>query len=353
MPKLTSRPHHSTEIKNQFIGAMLVESNIKKNATSFGIPYETARKLWKKYQETGSVDNLPRSGRPKKVTDQMKAKIVQTARENRRMPFTNIGNLMNPPVGKTTVAGMLGDAGMHRCVARHVPFLTPAHKEQRLAWAEANLRKTSRGWESVIWSDECYIHMNRNSGRVWVTRTPEEVYEEGCLVPTFKQSAVCVMVWGCIAHDFKGPLIILKYPGGKGGGMSADLYQKQVLKKHLHAIMKDLRKHRRRRIKIQFQQDGASCHTAHSTIDWLEDHKIPVFPHPACSPDVSPIEPCWHELKKRIRARRPLPTTFESLKKAIQEEWAAIPISDINKYTGTMVERVRAVIDANGGHTQF
>jgi transposase len=105
---------------------------------------------------------------------------------------------------------------------------------------------------------------------------------------------------------------ILEYPGGKGGGMTAQQYQEQVLDGVLEDALRDIRA---KRPEIRFQQDGASFHKAKSTHQWFSDRKIPLFPHPANSPDLSPIETVWHELKKRIREHRPIPTTFESLKK--------------------------------------
>ena len=42
------------------------------------------------------------------------------------------------------------------------------------------------------------------------------------------------MVWGCIMEGRKGPLVILKYSGGKGGGITAAQYQNQVLDGPLH-----------------------------------------------------------------------------------------------------------------------
>jgi hypothetical protein len=57
----------------------------------------------------------------------------------------------------------------------------------------------------------------------------DEVWNEDCLVPKFQQSPICVMMWGCIAYGHKGPLIVLEYPGGKGGGMTTLRYQQQVL----------------------------------------------------------------------------------------------------------------------------
>ena len=41
---------------------------------------------------------------------------------------------------------------------------------------------------------------------------------------TFKQSSIRVMVWGCIMNGQKGPLVVLEYPGGKGGGMNSSRY---------------------------------------------------------------------------------------------------------------------------------
>ena len=57
-----------------------------------------------------------------------------------------------------------------------------------------------------------------------MTWRPDEEFDEDCLVPTFKQSLVCVMVWGCIMEGRKGPLVVLEYPGGKGGGMNTARY---------------------------------------------------------------------------------------------------------------------------------
>jgi hypothetical protein len=64
-------------------------------------------------------------------------------------------------------------------------------------------------------------------------RTAEEEFDENCAIPTFKQSAIQVMVWGCVMKGKKGPLVVLEYPGGRGGGMNSERYQTQVLNAHL------------------------------------------------------------------------------------------------------------------------
>ena len=62
-----------------------------------------------------------------------------------------------------------------------------------------------------------------------MTQCPDEEFDKDCLVPTFKQSSVRVMVWGCIMKGQKGLLVVLEYPGGKGGGMNTARYREQVL----------------------------------------------------------------------------------------------------------------------------
>jgi hypothetical protein len=131
---------------------------------------------------------------------------------------------------------------MHRRVARKVPFLTQCQKKARLEWAHM---REGEDWDTVMWSDECYIEMDNRTGRVYVTRTTDEVYDEACLAPTFKQLSVRVMVWGCVANGWKGPLVVLEYPGGKGGGMTADRYCEQVLEGVLMDAMKEIKKNQR------------------------------------------------------------------------------------------------------------
>ena len=73
-------------------------------------------------------------------------------------------------------------------------------------------------WDNLCPSDECYVELNDSKGRVYITRRSDEEYKENCLVLNFKQSPVKVMIWACFMRGVKGPLVVLEYPGGKGGG---------------------------------------------------------------------------------------------------------------------------------------
>ena len=72
-------------------------------------------------------------------------------------------------------------------------------------------------WENVAWSDEAYVGLDDKKGHIWVTRKAGEEYLDEWCVGSVPQSPVRLMVWAIIMKGAKGPLIILEYPGGKGG----------------------------------------------------------------------------------------------------------------------------------------
>ena len=63
----TTRHQVPSHTKNQFVGAVIAGANVADAAVTFGIKRTTAMKIWRKYEETGSVENKPRSGRPPKL----------------------------------------------------------------------------------------------------------------------------------------------------------------------------------------------------------------------------------------------------------------------------------------------
>jgi transposase len=148
----------------------------------------------------------------------------------------------------------------------------------------------------------------------------------------------------------KGPLIVLEYLGGKGGGMNSSCYREQVLEGALPAFYQEIKEKRGR---IMFQQDGAPSHTSKLTQQWFSQYDIPLIFHPASLPDLNPIEPVWHELKSRLRSLEHPLTTAEGLKSAIHAAWDSMPIEDVNKHAHKMSEHVEAILRAKGGHTHF
>ena len=154
-------------------------------------------------------------------------------------------------------------------------------------------------WAKVIWSNECYVDIGDDHSGIYITQRANEVLNEDCLVPTFKQSSMCVMVWACVMKGRKGPLIVLEYPGGKGGGMNSAQYKDQVLEGVLASFHAEVTEERG---KVYFQQDRAASHHSKLMQKWFSSAGILLLDHLPSSPDLNPIEPVWHELKKVLHA---------------------------------------------------
>lgn len=346
---IPSRREYSPAVKNRLIGRVLAHETVIRAAEKENIPYPSAKKIVRGFKNTGNVENLPRSGRPTKVTAATERALLRNAKKYRRKPLHQLTIESGSNISTTTVRRVLHRNNYHRCVAVTKPLLRDYHIRDRLAWAEYRKDFGAIDFEITIFSDECYICLDDKHRRVFVTRLPEEKFCKECIIPKFKQSPIRAMVWGCIIAGRRGPLVVLDYPGGRGGGMTAVRYQEQVLEGALHGFYEEMKCEKGL---VNFQQDNARCHTAKTTLQWFEAAGISLVDHPANSPDLNPIENIWHELKEHVRRLGPV-TTQDGLKAAIRQAWEIISVEDINKYIYQMPECVAAVLEAKGDHTPF
>ena len=101
-----------------------------------------------------------------------------------------------------------------------------------------------------------------------------------------------------------------------------------ILKQHLKTSVRKLKLG----CKWVFQMDNDPKHTSKGVAKWLKDNKVKVLEWPSQRPDLNSIIFVVAELKKRVRAWRPINLT--QLHQLCQEKWAKIhPI-----YCGKLVE---------------
>jgi transposase len=62
---------------------------------SLGINYSTVLKFLKRFQQTNSVENVPRSGRPKKMDDRRCRVLNHILREDKSATLVDITNKFN------------------------------------------------------------------------------------------------------------------------------------------------------------------------------------------------------------------------------------------------------------------
>ena len=63
------------------IGFLKSEMNFQKCADTLGFSRQTIRNLYNKFQTTGNVNDLPRSGRPTSMTDETKKEAIKNIQQ--------------------------------------------------------------------------------------------------------------------------------------------------------------------------------------------------------------------------------------------------------------------------------
>lgn len=93
--------------------------------------------------------------------------------------------------------------------------------------------------------------------------------------------------------------------------------------------------------------------TSKATVEFLKKNRVKViqWPSTGMSPDLNPIEHLWGILKRQVEHHSP--SSIQSLKKVILEEWKKIDVSKCRQRVHFMPRRLGAVIKNHGGHTKY
>ncbi|GFW88585.1 transposable element Tcb1 transposase [Trichonephila clavipes] len=118
------------------------------------------------------------------------------------------------------------------------------------------------------------------------------------------------MVWEAIAYDSRSTLIVMR------GTLTGQRYVDDILRPHVGPFLNGLPG-------AIFQQDNARPHTARVAQDFLRYFQT--LPWSARSPDFSPVEHVWDQLKRQMTSCH----SVHDLELAVQDFWAHLPQDNI------------------------
>jgi len=329
--------------RGKIVGLHIGGFSIRKISEILKHPKSTVGDIVKKYNEQGLTSTLPRSGRPKILSERDNRQLIKITKNNRNKTLEEITEDFNitldKPVSSRTVQRTLHQKGYSGCAAKKKPFVSEINRKKRYGWCRMR-KKWEKEWDSIIWSDESRFEIFNNDSKNWVWRKKDEKYQVNCLKPTVKNSEG-VMVWGCFCNNKIGPLVLIE------GTLNSDRYI-ELLEEHLIPFLNNLGA-----ANHIFQDDNAPCHASKKTKTWKNDNEIEFLPWPAQSPDLNPIENLWDALERRVRKHRPIPKNKKEFFEALKEEWNKIDEIQLNRLVTSMPRRIKAVIRNKGNPTKY
>ena len=174
-------------------------------------------------------------------------------------------------------------------------------------------------WSTVIFSDESRFALFSDSGRVWVWRLCSQEFDLKRLQPTVKHGGISIMAWGAIWSDGRSELVECQ------GNINSGKYV-SILKEGLIPIYSSGRMSKN---DFLFMEDGAPCHTAQATQNWLRQNGIRKLPWPSQSPDMNPIEGLWRIQDRQLCKKNRKPSSKPKIVRLLWEIWQDIPQGDI------------------------
>lgn len=296
------------------------------------------------FRNTGAVITKPRSGRPSKVNDRLRAVIVREVKANPRISATkiaaNVAGSRDVHLTPQTVRNVLKNDGYNGRNARKKCYVSLVNKKKRLNFAVQHADKPQTYWNKVIWSDESKFELFSSNRQVKVWRKVNKAYEPKNMVPTVKHGGGSVMVWGCMSADGVGNLVFID------GKMDQYVY-KNILRQNLLSSARKLNLES----DFVFQQDNDPKHTARSVKQWMANNIENVLEWPAQSADLNPIEHLWDHLDRKIHENTV--SSLAELKNVIKSEWEKIPASVTSKLVESMPRRLQAVRASKGFPTKY
>jgi len=299
-----------------------------------------------KFEETGSVKNAPKSGRPRTVTTTENENLVASAfqrspQKSTRRASSELG------IPRRSLGRLMKQLGLKPYRPRLLQHLSEDDPDRRLQFAEIvlnKIREDDQFLDKIIWSDEASFklsgHVNRHNCVYWYDENPH-------LTMTTELNQPGVTVWASLCSGgVIGPVF---FERTIDGGIYLDMLRKTAVPRM--QAMPNFGQ-------MLFQQDGAPPHYAILVREFLDA----TFPGrwigrrgsidwPPRSPDLTPLDFFfWGVVKEKVYGRHP--RTLTELRAFITEA-----CQDINSNLDlcmtacrSVADRLQQCIEVHGGH---
>ena len=330
----------------------VVENREKENIS---VCRQTVWRLQHHVNTYDTIDKLPKSGRPTKLTPAVLQQIDNTMEQDDETTARELQSVS----AKTALNGRRL-LGWTRRGTAYCQMIREPNRVKRREWARVNLGSS---FGDVIWTDETSVQLE--------SHRRFHCYKKG-QKPRYKprpKHPVKVHVWAGISRRGATGVCIFE------GIMTASVYIK-ILEEFLVPFIRDVYPSGH-----EFMQDNDPKHTSRQAKEFFSQHSINWWRTPPESPDANPIENLWHELKvcmyylsrcytvsnhtskntlmvvhfisQEYIRRVTKPKRKEELVSGILRFWSTVTPSKCQKYISHLDKVIPEMIRVNGEATGF
>ncbi len=336
-------PTSMAKVRCEILKWLTKTSNISFIARETGHSRSLIRKIKNQMKNDEDIFELKNKlGAPVKITNDLRNEIRNLTMANRRMSSKTISNIISensnfPSISRSSVDSVRHSLGFSYLPPIHTFFTTEVQRENRVNFCKYHIDNQT-SWNNVLFTDESIFELNSAHRWIWRRRgeTSSDVYNA---TNKFNKK---VMVFGGISYKYTTPLITIQ------GTIDANDYVDDCIDQSgLILGMNNAYGH----MNWVLMQDGATCHTASSTIEYLTDYCKVLKNWPSNSPDINPIENLWSYLKQKVEELNP--QNEKDLIDLLIDLWENLDISLIHKLIDSVPSRIQAVIDSEGFPTKY
>lgn len=318
---------------------------MREAARRLNVSPSVIHRLQHRFQQTQTVRDRPRSGRPRITTRREDRYLTLTALRLRTVTAEHLRRTLRNNTGTNvstqTIRNRLRERNLRPRRQAVRPVLLPRHRIARQAWARQHRQWTRQEWSAVLFSDESRFSLQHNDGRILVYRRRGERFADVNVRERNVFGGGSVMVWGGFSFRHRTPLQVIV------GNINAVRYRDEIVRPLVLPFLQRIGQG------AVFQDDNARPHRGRVVTDFLRQNNVTRMEWPAYSPDMAPIEHLWDQLERRVRVNHPPPQNLQELANWLTLEWQAIPQQSLQVLVNSMRRRCVALINARGGHTRY
>ena len=302
------------------------------------VTHRSVNRLLQKFRCHGSILDLPRRKRQRKITDEMKKLIDELMEDDDELTATELRSQLvqkypTLSVSLNTIKRARRENGWVSTRPHYCQLIRDVNKVKRKEWCEQQLANKEE-FRNVIFSDECTVQLDHHS-RLCFRRKLQPRRLKGRPKHPAK-----IHIWGGISVCGATQIVMFS------GNMDATRYG-EILKASLLPFIQQchLRGHR-------LYQDNDPKHTSKYISDFFTENGIVWWKSPPESPDLNPIENIWGSLKQYLRTQYK-PHNLEELKQGIMAFWSTLTPQVCEKYISHLHKVIPKVVEMNGNPSGY